>query len=337
MKIGLIDVDGHAKKKKFGATIYPNLALCKIASYHKMNGDQVEWYDGLFGGEYDIVYMAKVFSFSEDYTVAVNAKNVIKGGTGYDITSYLPKEIDDCRPDYTIYPSVPQDTSYGFLTRGCPNKCFWCVVPKKEGSIRPYWDIERVANGRKKIVLMDNNLLASGDYAKEQLEKIISKGYHIDLNQANDARLMTDDFARLFAKVKWIDGRIRFGCDTTAQIEHCEKAIDMINSYGFKGEYFLYTMIGGKNDFWESFNRIDHWHRKLMEQRKTKKGRPIYAYAQPYRDPYKKVQEIPMWQKDMARWCNKKMIFTTCEFKDFSPRKGFVCKWYLDGYMNNIN
>lgn len=337
MKIGLIDVDGHASKKKWGATIYPNLALCKIASYHRMMGDHVEWYDGLFGGEYDIVYMAKVFSFSEDYTMAVNAKKVVKGGTGYDITSYLPKEIDDCQPDYTIYPSVPQDTSYGFLTRGCPNKCFWCVVPKKEGSIRPYWDIERVANGRKKIVLMDNNLLAACDYAKEQLEKIISKGYHIDLNQANDARLMTDDFARLFAKVKWIDGRIRFGCDTTAQIEHCEKAIDMINSYGFKGEYFLYTMIGGKNDFWESFNRIDHWHRKLMEQRKTKKGRPIYAYAQPYRDPYKKVQEIPMWQKDMTRWCNKKMIFTTCEFKDYSPRKGFMCKWYLDGYMNNIN
>ena len=49
MKIGLIDVDGHASKKKWGATIYPNLALCKISSYHKMKGDQVEWYDGMFG------------------------------------------------------------------------------------------------------------------------------------------------------------------------------------------------------------------------------------------------------------------------------------------------
>ena len=337
MKIGLIDVDGHASKKKWGATIYPNLALCKIASYHRVIGDHVEWYDGMFGGEYDIVYMAKVFSFSEDYTMYVNAKKVVKGGTGYDITSFLPKEIDECQPDYTIYPSVPQDTSYGFLTRGCPNKCFWCVVPKKEGSIRPYWDIEMVANGRKKIILMDNNLLASGDYAKEQLEKVISKGYHIDLNQANDARLMTDDFARLFAKVKWINGRIRFGCDTTAQIEHCERAMDMINSYGFKGEYFLYTMIGGKNDFWECFNRIDYWHKKLIEQGTSKKGRPIYAYAQPYRDPYKRNQGIPMWQKDLARWCNKRMIFTTCEFKDYSPRKGFTCEWYLDGYMKNHN
>ena len=244
MKVGIIDVDGHANKKKWGATIYPNLALCKIASYHRSKGDEVEWYDGLFGGEYDLVYMAKVFSFSPDYSEYINAREIIKGGSGYDIHSELPQEIDDCQPDYSIYPHVPNDVSYGFLTRGCPNKCFWCVVPTKEGAIRPYWDIDKVANGRRKVVLMDNNFLAAGDYAHEQLDKIISKGYYIDFNQANDARLMTEEFARKFAKVKWLHGRIRFGCDTTAQIAHCERAIEMINSYGFKGEYFLYTMIG---------------------------------------------------------------------------------------------
>ena len=328
-KIGLIDVDGHAKKKKWGATIYPNLALCKIASYHRAKGDKVEWYDGMFGGEYDIVYMAKVFNFSPDYNEHINAKKVIRGGTGYDVYSVLPQEIDDCQPDYSIYPSIPNDTSYGFLTRGCPNKCMWCVVPKKEGAIRPYWDIDKVANGRKNVVLMDNNFLAAGDYAHEQLDKIIAKGYHIDLNQANDARLMTDEFARKFAKVKWLNNRIRFGCDTTAQIKHCEKAIEMINSYGFKGQYFLYTMIGGNNDFEECYNRINYWHEKLLEFQKTKHGRAVYAYAQPYRDPFGKVNEIPMWQKDMARWCNKRMIFCTTKFEDFSPRKGFQCREYF--------
>lgn len=81
---------------------------------------------------------------------------------------------------------------------------------------------------------------------------------------------MTDEFARKFAKVKWLNGRIRFGCDTTAQIKHCEQAMEMINSYGFKGEYFLYTMIGGNNGFKECFNRIDYWHKKLIEFQKTK-------------------------------------------------------------------
>ena len=157
-KIGLIDVDGHAKKKKWGATIYPNLALCKISAFHRNKGDAVEWYDGMFGGLYDVVYMAKVFTFSPDYTGFLNAKRVIKGGTGYDVHSILLDDMDDCQPDYSIYPNVPTDTSYGFLTRGCPNKCFWCVVPKKEGAIRPYWDIEKVANGRNKVVIVSTTI-----------------------------------------------------------------------------------------------------------------------------------------------------------------------------------
>lgn len=80
MRIGLIDVDGHAKKKKWGATIYPNLALAKIAAWHKAQGDEVEWYEPLFGGVYDIVYMAKVFNFSPAYPYAVNAKKIVRGG-----------------------------------------------------------------------------------------------------------------------------------------------------------------------------------------------------------------------------------------------------------------
>lgn len=270
MRIGLIDVDGHAKVKKWGATVYPNMALCKIASYHRSIGDEVEWYDGLFGGEYDKVYVAKVFNFSSDIGFAIHAKEVVRGGTGYDITSKLPQEIDDCQPDYSIYPTVPADTSYGFLSRGCVRQCKWCIVPVKEGKIKPYWDIDRVANGRKKIVLMDNNLLAAGGYAIEQLEKVIERGYSIDLNQANDARILTDEHARLFAKIKWLQNRIRFGCDTHKQIAECERAIEMIKSYGYKGEFFLYTMLN--DDFKECYERIHYWWERLQEMRKNHWG-----------------------------------------------------------------
>lgn len=328
MRIGLIDVDGHAKVKKWGATVYPNLALCKIASYHMDRGDEVEWYDGLFGGEYDKVYIAKVFNFSTDIQFEVHAKDVVRGGTGYDITSKLPQEIDECQPYYGIYPNVPNDISYGFVTRGCIRKCKWCVVPIKEGAIKPYWDIDRVANGRKKVVLMDNNLLAAGDYAIEQLNKVIERGYRIDLNQANDARILTDEHARLFAKIKWIDNRIRFGCDTHGQIEECERAIDMIKSYGYKGEFFLYTMLN--DDFSECYERIHYWWKRLQDIRKNHCGGAIYAYAQPYRDPINPHRPVPQWQKDMAAWVNKRMLFCTTDFKDFMPRKGFKCEYYIN-------
>ena len=327
MKIGLVDVDGHAKKKKWGATIYPNLALCKIARYHKLKGDDVEW---AFPFEhYDVVYMSKVFNFSPDDTTVYQADKIVKGGTGYDITSRLPDEIDRLQPDYSIYPNIPSDTAYGFLTRGCPNKCPWCVVPRKEGKIRPYMDCDEIAiEGRTKLVLMDNNILAAGDYAKQQMRKIIERGYRIDFNQAIDARLVTDEFAELLANIKWIDRRIRFGCDTHAQIAECERAIALINSYGYHGEYFLYTMIGGKSDFKESYERTHYWWLRNQEQRE--KHLPnIYIHPQPYRDPTTTSYTIPQWQKDMGHWGMKHQIFQLSEFKEFSPRKGFKCIEYF--------
>lgn len=76
MKIGLIDVDGHAKKKKFGATIYPNLALCKIAGFHKAQRDEVVWYDPMYTGHCDKVYISKVFNLS--LARDLNVKHILK-------------------------------------------------------------------------------------------------------------------------------------------------------------------------------------------------------------------------------------------------------------------
>lgn len=326
MNIGLIDVDGHGKKKKWGATIYPNLALCKIARYHRERGDDVEWAFAL--KHYDKIYMAKVFNFSPDDLTAYNADEIIRGGTGYDIKSQLPYEIDRLQPDYSIYPHIPHDTAYGFLTRGCPNKCKWCVVPAKEGHIQPYMDCDEIAiEGRRKLVLMDNNILAAGDYAVQQLNKIIERGYYVDFNQALDARLVNDEFAYLLSKIKWINRRIRFGCDTHRQIEDCERAMAMINGHGYRGEFFLYTMLNG--DFDENYERLIYWWRRNHECRE--KHLPnIYPYAQPYRDPNNPKHYIPQWQKDMASWVNKHQIFQITPFPAFSPRKGFVCAEYLN-------
>ena len=349
MQIGLIDVDGHAKKKKFGATVYPNLALCKIARWFRQKGDNVEWYSP-FRQHYDIVFMSKVFNFTPDYPYVINnAWRVEKGGTGYcidvasmpetspgdqvDYSCQLMTGIDRCQPDYSIYPHIPKDYAYGFLTRGCPNECKWCVVPRKEGHIRPYMDVDDIAiEGRNKLVLMDNNILAAGDYAHEQLDKIIARGYRVDFNQALDARLVTDDFARKLAKIKWLDNnRIRFGCDTKAQIAECERAIDLITSYGFTGQFFLYTMLN--SNIKECYYRITYWWERMQEVRETHQGRPVYAYAQPYRDPDNPRHAIPQWQKDMAGWVNKKAHFVSCSFEEFEPRKGFKCFEYLKGII----
>jgi hypothetical protein len=304
MNIGILAVDSN----------YPNLALMKISSYHKTRGDSVEWYNPL--GIYDKVYAAKVFSFTPDYVYYINADQVEKGGTGYDISKVLPVEVDRIVPDYNLY-NIDENLAYGFLTRGCPNRCKWCVVPTKEGNIAPYMDIAEVSAGRKNVILMDNNVLAS-DYGLQQIEKIVSMGVRVDFNQGLDARLVTDEIAQLLAKVKWIK-RIRFGCDTPGQIAECERATALIDKHGYKGEYFFYCIL--LNDFKEAFTRVNHWKNK---------GRRFLPYCQPYRDLNNPRQIIPQWQKDLARWANNKWFFRSCEFKDFAPRKGFVCSEYFN-------
>lgn len=306
MNVALLAVDSN----------YPNLALMKVSAWHKSQGDTVEWYNPF--DTYDRLYMAKVFSFTPDYGfVIANVRGeVVRGGTGYDICSSLPGDMDRLQPDYSLYPAVDSRTSYGFLTRGCPNRCRWCVVPQKEGGIRPYMDVDDITlhGERPYAVLMDNNVLAC-DYGLSQLEKIAERGYHVDFNQGLDARLVTLDVARLLARVKWIK-RIRFGCDTTAQIVECERAIQLVRQAGYKGEFFLYCIL---IDFAESYHRLNYW----------RKYKYVLPHAQPYRDLNNPHQRIPQWQKDMAHWADRKELYRSCDFKDFSPRKGFLCREYF--------
>ncbi len=306
MNIALLAVDSS----------YPNLALMKLARYHKQQGDNVEWYTPF--SHYDIVYMAKVFSFTADFGYVINnADEIIRGGTGYDITASLPDAVDAMQPDYSMYPSIDSKTAYGFTTRGCIRSCKWCVVPKKEGRMRPYMSVDDIAiEGRDNLILMDNNVLAS-DYGLEQMEMAVKRGYRLDYNQALDARLVTNDIAKLLASVRWIN-RIRFGCDTQQQVEDCEKAIERIRSHGYRGEFFLFCIL--LDDFKESFERVNHW--------KIKGDPKILPFCQPFRDPFAK-NKIPQWQIDMARWTNRKHIFKATSFKDFSPRKGFTCNEYF--------
>ena len=306
MKIGLVDVD---------RTKFPNLALMKISAYHKSIGDDVEWCNAF--EEYDRIYMSKIFTFTPDDLTCYRSKEIVKGGTGYDLHSVLPQEIEYTQPDYALYSNIDNKTAYGFLTRGCPNKCKWCIVPIKEGIVKPYMDVDDIAiGGRKNLVLMDNNILAS-DYGLGQIEKIIDRGYRVDFNQGIDARLITDDVAKLLAQVKWID-YIRLACDTKGQIPHILKAHNLLVEYGYpKRDIFCYFLIDDFDDANERLNALRQY-------------RWFVPYGQPYRNFNDRHQIIPQWQKDMAHWMNKRNVYRTIDFKDFEPRKGFKCKKYYE-------
>lgn len=207
MKIGLIDVDGHN---------YPNLPLMKLSAWHKKQGDRVQWYNAFDGliEEYDKVYMSKVFSFTSDYPHPIYAKEVERGGTGYCIETVngkevfhqernknLSDEIEHIYPDYSLYPEQTKDTAYGFLTRGCPRGCDFCIVKDKEGLCsRKVADLSEFWGGQKNIELLDPNILASKEW-EELLQQLIDSKATVNFNQGLDIRMMTDKKAEMLSQI----------------------------------------------------------------------------------------------------------------------------------------
>lgn len=205
MRVGLIDVDSHN---------FPNIPLIKLSAWHKENGDTVEWYKPILG-HMDVVYMSKVFSFSEDYPFVIDADKIVRGGSGYAIKlidgkeiydksldSDLPYDIEHIFPDYSLYPEFTKDTAYGFLTRGCPRNCAFCHVAEKEGKCSvKVADLSEFWNGQKNIVICDPNLIACKDW-KNLLQQLIDSKAYIDINQGVDIRIMTENKAEMLSKLK---------------------------------------------------------------------------------------------------------------------------------------
>lgn len=234
MRIGIHDADAGVSRARVK---FPNYALMKISAWHKAKGDTVEWWQPI--ETYDKVYSSKVFDFTPENPYL--PPDTVKGGTGYGLYQDLPDEIDTIFPDYSIYSDC--DYAIGYLTRGCPNHCRWCVVPKKEGNIRPYrtWQ-ELVRPDTDKLVLMDNNILAC-EYGIRQLSDLIGTPYRIDLNQGMDARLVTPDIAEVLARLKWIRF-LRFSCDQDSQIDPILRTCELLQKYGVRPyRVFVYLLV----------------------------------------------------------------------------------------------
>lgn len=296
MRVAVHSVDGQK---------FPNLALMRISAWHKSRGDSVEWFMPLM--PYDKVYASKVFTFTPDDPYL--PEDAVRGGTGYDVESRLPPEIEAAKPDYTIYPQF--DAAYGFLTRGCPNRCPWCVVPRKEGGIRPVSDIEDICSTntgfRRKAVLMDNNFLAAPlDFCREQVDKMRRLKVKVDFNQATDARLYDDERARLMAKLPVIS-YLRMSCDADAMLLHCVNAIRRLREFGYRKDIFVYVLARN-----EAIDSALYRIYGLMEA-----DRRAVPFVMPFRSLDDNSVLPSPGLKRLARWCNRAWIRKSCRFEDY--------------------
>jgi len=333
MKIGLIDVDGHN---------YPNLPLMKISAYHKKRGDSVEWYEPIFSGHMDKVYMSKVFSYTPDYPYHIKADEIIKGGSGYCIRledgkeiydrskdSQLPYEIEHIYPDYSLYGIT--DTAYGFLTRGCPRGCKFCHVEAKEGrKTYKVADLSEFWNGQKKIVLMDANLIACREW-KDLMQQLIDSKASVDINQGVDIRMMTEEKAQMFKKLNTYN--IHFAWDRYADKNIIVPKFKMFKEITniSRSKLTVYILTNFDTTHEQDLDRIYTvkklgFHPFVMIYNKDsfvdvdKNGKPICLKPLwELRKTYS-MEQIKHFEKcwRLAMWTNNRLIFAKCEkFEDF--------------------
>lgn len=308
MKVGLIDVDGHN---------FPNLALMKISAYHKSRGDQVEFAFPMY--RYDKVYVSKVFGdeYSKMPPLYIQADEIVYGGTGFAITvengkevyhkcndKPLPPEIEHIYPDYTLYPNLTKDTAYGFLTRGCPNNCGFCIVSQKEcaRSVKVA-DLSEFWRGQRHIKLLDPNLLACKDRA-DLLRQLIDSRARVDFTQGLDARFVTEEAAALLKQIK-ID-KVHFAFDYMKN----EKAI-------IKGLQTYKRVCGTRenNAIVYMLTNYDTTIEEDLYRLRMIKQCGFLPDVRIYRKP-----AAPQILRDLQRWCNNRILYRSCDFMDYVPR-----------------
>jgi hypothetical protein len=272
MRVRLTQIDGKL----------PNLALMKLAHWHRAHGDEVHFTKdierSMLEPEYDRVYGSAIFAFSADRVRQFRTEfpGAIVGGTHNTTDNTTVEQLLDVEEyeqyDYSIYPRF--DASIGFTQRGCRLKCGFCVVPKKEGkprSINTIASIWRGAPYPKHLHLLDNDFFGQ---PREQWEarigEMIDGGFKVCLNQGINIRMIDDDSAKALASIlhsnDTFNERIIYTAwDNLGDEERFFRGVDTLERHGVPSfRLRVYMLVGyDKRETWE---RVMYRFNKMVER-----------------------------------------------------------------------
>jgi len=290
----------------------PNLALMKLSTYHKALGDEVRlrqlhipYYPSRkkktrrIPNTHDKVYCSVIFEGTKDW---ITGKNIIFGGTGHSLSVELPPEVEALDPDYSLYPE--NDTSYGFISRGCIRKCKFCKVPKKEGGIRHVNNVDRIVK-HKKVKFLDNNILALPNH-KVILKELVDKKIRCQFNQGLDIRLLDKENSDLLSQMNYL-GEYIFAFDDWRYLTQIEQKLPLLSwRKPWRLKFFVYCHPDMPLD-----NVV-----KRVEYLRSKQCLPYL------------MRDIKCWESehnpfyvDLASWCNQPNLIKKMEFSEFLDKR----------------
>ena len=294
MRIRLIDIDSKI----------PNLALMKVSAYHKARGDEV----GFNVADPDRVVASVVFTQNRWKADALKFMypdtEIVAGGSGYSLTTTLPDEIEQIKPDYDLYPAITY--SLGFTTRGCIRKCPFCIVPMKEGRFRRAQHIREWHDDRfDSVICLDNNVYADKTWFFENTEFVLEQGLRYNAIQGMDIRILDEEIAGRLADLKW-SGRLHFAFDRLSDEPAVRQGIQTLQGAGINTRHDVrfYVLVGFDSSPEEDYRRCE-----IL--REIGAGAFIMQY-----------QRTP-WTRSLAR-LNRPQIYWSCDLSDFAPKRQAV-------------
>lgn len=231
MKTVLYDIDGKI----------PNLALMKLGSFYKRQGYQTLVSKIPQPIPADLYFASTIFNSEKSRNAVERLKKLYGdririGGTGIDLKTGLADEMERCFPDYNLYAHTRY--ALGFLTRGCDKRCAFCVVPRKEGRLQPYYSTfdDFVPKNQQNVMLLDNNLLSAPNVS-DLLEEMIKRELKVNFSQTLDIQYLTEETYPKLRKVNSVNSRftrkmIYFSCNTVKQAEWFQSKSNELKGFG---------------------------------------------------------------------------------------------------------
>jgi hypothetical protein len=342
--------------------IAPNIALMKWARYCEINSIEFQYVRGCVRPDLvpDKILMSCVFTFYSDiyektidyYSNMFPGVDVIVGGvfpslypewfnkekwsgdkfyggsivkvhkfTHPDIELLTPKFNVNIKSEDKLY---SRNKLVLYSSRGCPNKCGYCAVPRLEGNMNSFKSIRnQLETGIKElpeatgVVLYDNNF-TEHEYFDDICNELIEFGLPVDIHGLH-LSAFNEHQAEVFSRMKW-GGQgensfpyLRFSFDHKRYLKYIERSLIWCKKYKVKARLFLYCLFNyndSPDDFW--------WKVERCQEIVDRVGLTIVLYPAKYApfDPNIKKQYIgEKWTKELVVGFTR--MYT--EYRNFIP------------------
>ena len=261
---------------------YPNIALMRIAGFHNLRGDIVEWYNSSYGDVFDLCYASSVFTYSDKSDVPPTA---FTGGSGFNKWGILPEHIANTQPDYSIYPDC--GFSIQRFSIGCKRHCKFCIVHDKEGEMQPVAPMELNPKGEW-IDVIDNDFFGNPEWEKAVMY-LIETQQPVSIQNVS-VRDLTERHAFWLNRLKHFK-QTKMAWDNPKEnlLPKFREVAHWIKPY----KVMVYVLVGFDSTMVENLYRINELNALGYD-----------PFVMVYRD--RNNSEQPRELQRLARWCNKK-------------------------------